>query len=236
MKYYERHDDIGMEIYNPDFGLILLIGTDYADDYYPVARWEWHPENLPINHGFHKPEYMMPGDLTMKVVKEVITNDGATTDTILDTVDEYYRKAYRKGGEDFAKAIKDAIGNLDDFFEEVHDRRGGVWHPEPEPSWLNPLKLNPMIKKELEELTKKVLGDKAEKPMVLCTDMPRPMNYDRWQSEYLNSPNRPRGIHIPKEKLNVVARFLNQHLHDLPPINPNELKELGVIIKAEDSP
>ncbi len=115
VKYYERHDDVGMEIYNPDFGLILLIGTDYADDYYPVARWEWHPENLPINHGFHKPEYMMPGDLTMKVVKEVITNDGATTDTILDTVDEYYRKAYRKGGEDFAKAIKDAIGDLDDF-------------------------------------------------------------------------------------------------------------------------
>ena len=58
---------------------------------------------------------MMPGDLTMKVVKEVITNDGATTDTILDTVDEYYRKAYRKGVEAFAKAIKDAIGDLDDF-------------------------------------------------------------------------------------------------------------------------
>ena len=47
VKYYERHDDIGMEIYNPDFGLILLIGTDHADDYYPVARWEWHPETCP---------------------------------------------------------------------------------------------------------------------------------------------------------------------------------------------
>lgn len=124
---------------------------------------------------------------------------------------------------------------FDDFFEEVHDRRGMVWHPEPEPSGLKPLTLNPMTKKELEELAKKVLGDKAEKPMVLCTDMPRPMNYDRWQRECLNFPNRPRKIHIPKEKLNVVARFLNQHLHDLPPINPDELKEPGVIIKAEDS-
>lgn len=125
---------------------------------------------------------------------------------------------------------------FDDFFEEVQDRKGGVWYPKPEPSGLKPLTLNPMIKKELEELTKKVLGDKAENPMVLCTDLPRPMNYDRWRHEYLNFPNRPREIHIPKEKLNVVARFLNQHLHDLPPINPDELKKLGVIIKAEDSP
>ena len=125
---------------------------------------------------------------------------------------------------------------FDDFFEKVQDRRGGVWHPESEPSGLKPLTLNPMTKKELEELAKKVLGNKAEKPMVLCTDMPRPMNYDRWQHECLNFPNRPREILIPKEKLNVVVRFLNQHLHDLPPINPDELKGLGVIIKAEDSP
>lgn len=115
VKYYQHRDDIGLEIYNPDFELILLIGTDYTDDYYPEARWEWHPENLPINHGFHKSEYMMPGDLTMKVVKEVITNDGATTDTILDTVDEYYRKAYNKGRDDFAKDVKSAIGDLDEF-------------------------------------------------------------------------------------------------------------------------
>lgn len=124
---------------------------------------------------------------------------------------------------------------FDDFFEEVNDRRGGVWHPEPEPSGLKPLTLNPMIKKELEDLSKKVLGDKAEKPMVLCTDMPRLMSNDRWLREYTRFRNRPREIHIPKEKLNVVARFLNQHLHDLPPINPDELKEPGVIIKTEDS-
>ena len=125
---------------------------------------------------------------------------------------------------------------FDDFFEEVHDRKGGVWHPEPEPSGLKPLKMSLMTKKELEELSKKVLGDKAEKPMVLCTDMPRLMSNDRWLREYTSFPNRPREIHIPEEKLNVVARFLNQHLHDLPPINPDELKGLGVIIKAEDSP
>lgn len=158
-----------------------------------------------------------------------------------ETVTLYFYDRQYCEHEDYSAPAIDPMGwtsggpllCFDDFFEEVHDRRGGVWHPEPEPSGLKPLTLNPMTKKELEELSKKVLGDKAEKPMVLCTDMPRPMNYDRWRREYLNFPNRPREIHIPEEKLNVVARFLNQHLHDLPPINPDELKELGVIIKAE---
>lgn len=29
--------------------IILEIGTDHSDTYYPVAIFHWHPENLPIN-------------------------------------------------------------------------------------------------------------------------------------------------------------------------------------------
>lgn len=40
----------GILIYNIDDGsLILKIGTDNYDDYYPCAVMEFHPENLPIN-------------------------------------------------------------------------------------------------------------------------------------------------------------------------------------------
>lgn len=40
----------GILIYNIDDGsLILKLGTDNYDDYYPCARMEYHPENMPIN-------------------------------------------------------------------------------------------------------------------------------------------------------------------------------------------
>lgn len=38
------------EITNPDDNsTILIVGTDTSDSYYPVALFQWHPENLPIN-------------------------------------------------------------------------------------------------------------------------------------------------------------------------------------------
>ena len=40
----------GILIYNiDDASLILKIGTDAYDDYYPCAKMEFHPENMPIN-------------------------------------------------------------------------------------------------------------------------------------------------------------------------------------------
>lgn len=39
----------GVKITNEDGELILEVGTDYADSYYPRAYCHWHPENLPIN-------------------------------------------------------------------------------------------------------------------------------------------------------------------------------------------
>jgi hypothetical protein len=70
VKHYDRNSNHGIEVFNPDFELILRVGTDDYDDYYPIAVWEWHPENLPINKGVHKKEY-----------------DGLT-DTILNMTDD----------------------------------------------------------------------------------------------------------------------------------------------------
>lgn len=48
---YDKHgqDEAGIAFYNSDLDLVLRVGTDRYDGYYPVAVLEWHPENLPIN-------------------------------------------------------------------------------------------------------------------------------------------------------------------------------------------
>lgn len=38
-----------LRIHNAGGGLILEVGTDHSDTYYPVAIFHYHPENLPIN-------------------------------------------------------------------------------------------------------------------------------------------------------------------------------------------
>ena len=114
VKHYDKHKDKGIQLYSPDFELILLIGTDNYDDYYPVAVWEWHPENLPINKGIHKQGYVMPGELTMKIQQQ-LTTSGTTVGEVIDTVDHYYRLAYAKGRMDVVKRLEETIGDLDEF-------------------------------------------------------------------------------------------------------------------------
>lgn len=36
-------------LHNIGGGLVLEVGTDSSDTYYPFAIFHWHPENLPIN-------------------------------------------------------------------------------------------------------------------------------------------------------------------------------------------
>lgn len=122
VKHYDRSNNHGIEVYNPDFELILRVGTDNYDDYYPMAVWEWHPENLPINKGIHKKEYEMPGELTMKI-KEKITTPDTSVGEIIDTVDQYYRAAYARGRMDFVKRLEEAIGSLHEF-GETYNRFG----------------------------------------------------------------------------------------------------------------
>lgn len=114
VKHYDKHYDKGIQFYSPDFELILLIGTDNYDDYYPGAVWEWHPENLPINKGIHKQGYEMPGELTMKIHQQ-LTTSGTSAGEIIDIVDHYYRLAYAKGRMDVAKRLEETIGDLDEF-------------------------------------------------------------------------------------------------------------------------
>ena len=48
-EYNESNRD-GMKITNPDDGsLILEIATQWYDDYYPMACFSYHPENMPGN-------------------------------------------------------------------------------------------------------------------------------------------------------------------------------------------
>lgn len=116
---YDRASDAGIKIYNPDFELILLVGTDDYDDYYPMAVWEWHPENLPINKGVHKPGYTMPGELTMKI-KDALCGSEVPASDVMDIIDQYYRKAYRKGADDMVKTLEDVIGDLDEYGTGTH--------------------------------------------------------------------------------------------------------------------
>ena len=52
---YEDEEDCyptkrcGLYITNEEHELILHIGTVWYDSYYPMATFEYHPENLPIN-------------------------------------------------------------------------------------------------------------------------------------------------------------------------------------------
>lgn len=117
VKHYDRQGNKGIEFYSPDFDLILLIGTDNYDDYYPCAVYEWHPEHLPINKGIHKPDYMMPGELTVKV-QQLQAKGDISVGEITDIIDKYYQASYLKGRESFAKEIKEAIGCFDDYGKE----------------------------------------------------------------------------------------------------------------------
>ena len=45
---YEREFEY-LVLINTKGQVVFKVGTDYTDDYYPQAIWEYHPELLPIN-------------------------------------------------------------------------------------------------------------------------------------------------------------------------------------------
>lgn len=56
--HVEEYDDDGwptiydmLILYNEKKDVILKVGTDHSDTWYPWAIFQWHPENLPINKG-----------------------------------------------------------------------------------------------------------------------------------------------------------------------------------------
>lgn len=80
----EYCDDGGNEFYvfkNIDTGeVILKVGTVDYNDYYPVARFEWHPENLPIN-------CQSRGD---EITEELLTSNGFSVGRGYGRATRYY--------------------------------------------------------------------------------------------------------------------------------------------------
>jgi hypothetical protein len=58
------------------------------------------------------------------------------------------------------------------------------------------------------------------------------MDYERWKHQMLNYPRLPREIRIPLSDMQELTRWLEQFAHVA--IDPEEMKELGIIIKAKE--
>lgn len=121
---------------------------------------------------------------------------------------------------------------FDDFFKEVHDVSGRVWSPKSDLSLLKPVKMSPWVKQEMEKTIESILGDKKDQPVVVHTDMPKRMDYERWKHQMMGYPRQPREIRIPPRDMQELTRWLEQFAHVA--IDPEEMKELGIIIKAKE--
>ena len=120
---------------------------------------------------------------------------------------------------------------FDDFFKEVHDLSGRMWSPKPDPSLLKPVKMSPWVKQEMEETIDSIMGDKKDQPVVLSSGLPKHLDYERWKHQMLGYPRQPREIRIPPRDMQELTRWLEQFAHVA--IDPEEMKELGIIIKAK---
>jgi len=121
---------------------------------------------------------------------------------------------------------------FDDFFKEVHDVSGRTWSPKPDPSLSKPEELIPWVKQEMEKTIEDVLGDKKDQPVVVTTDLPKFLDYERWKQQMLCYPRRPMEIRIPPRDMQELTRWLEQFAHVT--IDPEEMKELGIIIKTKE--
>lgn len=111
----------GLTIFNAQGELILKIATEYYDDYYPTAVYEWHPENLPINKGITSfGYYKMPAALSMKLREYIFAkeDDRDSIGDILLFIDKYYRQNYYNGVHDVIEKIEMAIDD-DIRFEDL---------------------------------------------------------------------------------------------------------------------
>jgi len=61
---------------------------------------------------------------------------------------------------------------------------------------------------------------------------PATEDYERWKQQMLGYPRRPREIRIPLSDMQELTRWLEQFAHVA--IDPEEMKERGIIIKAKE--
>ena len=76
------------------------------------------------------------------------------------------------------------------------------------------------------------LGDKKDQPVVVTTDLPKFLDYERWKHQMLCYPRQPKEIRIPPRDMQELTRWLEQFAHVA--IDPEEMKELGIIIKTKE--
>jgi len=76
------------------------------------------------------------------------------------------------------------------------------------------------------------VSDKKDQPVILPIDMPKRLDYERWKHQMLSYPRLPREIRIPLSDMQELTRWLEQLAHVA--IDPEEMKELGIIIKTKE--
>jgi hypothetical protein len=107
-----------------------------------------------------------------------------------------------------------------------------MWVPKHDLSLLKPMKMSPWMKQEMEKTIEDILGDKKDQPVVVHADMPKRLDYERWKHQMLGYPRQPREIRIPPRDMQELIRWLEQFAHVA--IDPEEMKELGIIIKTKE--
>lgn len=115
---YDVEDELGgynhgVKFFNAKGDLILHIGTENYDDYYPTARSEWHPENLPINQDMKVVfSSKLPEGLAMSI-REYLMADQGDPDAlshILEKVEQQIAESYKIGVKDTIDKVRNAMG------------------------------------------------------------------------------------------------------------------------------
>lgn len=119
--------DCGIRIFNAKGELILHVGTEDYEDYYPTAVSEWHPENLPINESLKVVfNSNLPEELAMEL-REYILADQGNPDALshlITLIEGHFKKAYEKGAKDTIAKIKASMG--EGFELDEHTRHSDV--------------------------------------------------------------------------------------------------------------
>lgn len=119
---HEVYQYRGIEITNEAGDLILRVGTDLTDDYYPMACFKYNPENLPIN--------MQSSEIVEDEPEDEESEDDADEDhPFIGPQNDFYEYLDRYGSNAFAVAIVEMLqaGELSVTWEQAQAlwERGG---------------------------------------------------------------------------------------------------------------
>lgn len=124
---YEIYQYRGIEITNEAGDLILRVGTDLTDAYYPMACFKYNPENLPINM---QSSEIADEDTADEDLDDEESEDDAEEDhPFIGPQNDFYEYLYRYGSGAFVVAIIEMLksGELPVTWEQAKAlwERGG---------------------------------------------------------------------------------------------------------------